>query len=92
MVRVLRKVRLSKEKMTDMEKYREITTITKKPEANRTTAALENAGIPVMIEHVEEKRDDIFIPGYRVLVPLEYSQSAARIISTAAKMGITSLN
>ena len=67
-----------------MEKYCAITTVTDQGLANRICAVLEDANIPVMLEHVEVvdnyKRDS----GYRILVLNEKMRRAMRLFESTA--------
>lgn len=62
-----------------MDKYLTLTTTTEQPLANKTCAMLENAGIPVMMEHVELKEGRARSSGYRVLVPSQFTQVAMKL-------------
>ncbi len=62
-----------------MERFLILSTIKEQSLANRACAALENAGIPVMIEHVELRENGEKSQGFRLLVPSQYTQTAKRI-------------
>jgi hypothetical protein len=47
--------------------------------ADASCEALEDAGIPVMIEHVDVLEEGERAPGFRLLVPSEHSQEALRL-------------
>ena len=66
-----------------MKKYEILTTITEQPFASQTSALLEEAGIPILVEHVDLGNGEYPIHGFRVLVPGEFSGSAQRLISAA---------
>ena len=66
-----------------MDRYQVLTTTTKQPFVNRASEALERAGIPLMVEHVEVNEDGGSAIGFRVLVPDQYTQSAMRLIDAA---------
>jgi len=65
-----------------MDQFLIIATLTHHMIANRTCEALEDAGIPVMLEHVEIEEDGNSTTGYRVLVPSQYSSAATRLVNT----------
>jgi hypothetical protein len=65
-----------------MDQFLIIATLNHHMIANRTCAALEDAGIPVMLEHVEIEEDGISSTGYRVLVPSQHSSAATRLVNT----------
>ena len=62
-----------------MDKFILLTVTSERNIANRTCAALEDAGIPVMIEHevVSEELDEG--AGFRVLVPSQFTQAAMKL-------------
>ena len=62
-----------------MEKFLVLTTLTDRTKANRTCAALEDAGLSVMLEHITIRDADTDVSGFRVLVPSEYTQQAKMI-------------
>ena len=66
-----------------MERYLEITVTTDEPFATKASHALEAAGIPVMIEHVEVRSGSTVEPGFRVLVPSHLAQNALRLVSAS---------
>jgi len=64
--------------------FLELATTTEQPLADRTCAVLEEAGIPVILEHVEMRARQTFAPGYRVLVPAQFSQTAMRLVDATS--------
>lgn len=66
-----------------MDRYVVLTTIFEQVLANKTCEALEDAGIPVMLEHREVVSDDGRASNYRVLVPSQYTQTAMRLAKLA---------
>jgi hypothetical protein len=76
-----------------MDKFEILTTTTEQTLANKTCAVLENAGIPVMLEHVElgdvnsgevekveeESRSEAKRSGFRLSVPHQFSKTAMRL-------------
>jgi hypothetical protein len=62
-----------------MEKFQILTTTTEQSLANKTCAVLEEAGIPVMLEHVEMAEGRSRVSGFRVLVPIQHTQTAMRL-------------
>ena len=64
-----------------MEKFLVLTTTTEQNFAAQTSETLENAGIPVMIEHVEILDGKDLAHGYRVMVPSQHSQSAMQLMA-----------
>lgn len=67
-----------------MEKYCAITTVTDQNLANRICAVLEDANIPVMLEHVEVVDNYRRDSGYRILVPSGNLRKAIRLFEGAA--------
>lgn len=67
----------------EVEKYIVLGSTTEIVLANRTCAALENANIPVMIEHAEAAPGSKKKVAFRILVPLHYAQAARRISDNA---------
>ena len=66
-----------------------LTTTFEQALADRTCAALEDAGIPVILEHVQiSDRNAENIPykasGYRVLVPAPHTQTAMRLVTATS--------
>ena len=72
-----------KDKMIDYE-YVVLTATSEQGLANKTCEALEDAGIPVMLEHREIKSDGNRASGYRVLVPMQYTHTAQKLASAAS--------
>lgn len=66
-----------------MERFLVLTTTTERHQASRACAALEDAGIPVMLEHVEINNDGGSASGFRLLVPAQFTQTAMRLVSAA---------
>ena len=58
-----------------------LTIITQSSVADRTCERLEEAGIPVMLEHVEISYGPQVSHGYRLLVPSTMHQNAMSLIS-----------
>lgn len=67
-----------------MEQFVVVITTTDQPLADRACAALEDAGIPVMLEHVEIHENNFRASGYRLMVPSQFVQSAQRLTRAAA--------
>ena len=67
-----------------MDKFILLTTTTERTIANRACAALEDAGIPVMIEHEETSANAEDASGFRVLVPSQFTQAALKLTGAAA--------
>ena len=67
-----------------MERFMVLTTTTEQPFVTRATELLEEAGIPVMIEHVEIMDSKNRALGYRVLVPRQYTQYAMQLVDAAS--------
>jgi hypothetical protein len=67
-----------------MEQFLVLTTTTEQNLANKTCAALENAGIPVMLEHIEIVEGEDRASGYRVLVPSQFTATAMRLVKAAS--------
>ncbi|MDC0358343.1 hypothetical protein OAO01_05955 [Oligoflexia bacterium] len=63
-----------------MDKFLVLNTITDQALADATCEALEEAEIPVMLEHVTIQNDDSSASGYRILVPSEFTQTAMSLI------------
>jgi hypothetical protein len=72
-----------------MERYVVISTFNDQRTTNSVCAGLEGHGIPVMIEHVHVRGGSLVGVAFRVLVPLESSQAALKIL---AGLGITQWN
>lgn len=62
-----------------MDKFILLTTTSERAVANRACAALEDAGIPVVIEHEENPADTDETAGFRVLVPAQFTQAAMKL-------------
>jgi hypothetical protein len=65
-----------------------LTRISEQPLANKACAALENAGIPVMLEHVEVKNGGTRASSYRLFVPSQFTQTAQRLVDSSSASGI----
>ncbi|MBN8549407.1 MAG: hypothetical protein J0M12_08845 [Deltaproteobacteria bacterium] len=65
-----------------------LTRISEQPLANKACAALENAGIPVMLEHVEVKSGATRASSYRLFVPSQFTQSAQRVVNFSSSTQI----
>ena len=62
----------------------ELTMTTEVSLASQTCAALEEAGIPVMLEHRDIEEGSAHYSGFRLLVPMDYSQSARGVANAAS--------
>ena len=62
-----------------MDRFLVLITTTDQRHAEQVCAALEDANIPVMLEHVEIHDGTLRASGYRLLVPSQYSQTARRL-------------
>ena len=67
-----------------MDDYVLVSRITEQPLANRACAALEDAGIPVMMEHVEIKNGPTRASSFRLLVPSQFTQTAQKVVNNAS--------
>jgi hypothetical protein len=63
-----------------MDQYLVLTTTTEQPLATRACDALEDAGIPLLLEHIEMSSGKHKASGYRLLVPSRFSQRARRLV------------
>lgn len=74
-----------------MERFLVVSTTTEQSLANRSLSVLEEAGIPVMLEHVEivahGRRSSA--SGYRLLVPVDHVHTAMRIIAATSAKHLT---
>ena len=66
-----------------------LTTTFEQALADKTCAVLEDAGIPVILEHVQISDRDVrdtpyTASGYRVLVPAPMTQTAMRLVSATS--------
>jgi hypothetical protein len=66
-----------------------LTTTFEQALADRTCAALEDAGIPVILEHVQISDRDLddnpyIASGFRVLVPAPHTQTAMRLVTATS--------
>ena len=61
-----------------------LTSISEQQLATKTCEALEEAGIPVLLEHREIVDGPRKATGYRVFVPAQFRQSAMRLASAAS--------
>lgn len=64
-----------------MEKFLVLKTFTDQTAANDACASMEDAGIPVMLEHVVIESDGGSASGYRILAPAQFTQSAQAVLS-----------
>lgn len=48
--------------------------------AHRKASVLENAGIPVLIEHIHIVEGSLQADGYRLMVPSKFVQNAKRLL------------
>ncbi|MCB0310473.1 MAG: hypothetical protein KDD42_04525 [Bdellovibrionales bacterium] len=68
-----------------------ITTTSEQVLANKTCQAIEDAGIPVMLDHRQIGSGQRFASGFRVLVPSQHSQTAQRLAqATSSAYYVTS--
>lgn len=67
-----------------MDRFLVLTTTTEQPLANKTCAVLEDAGIPVMLEHVEITHGETRASGYKLLVPSQFTQTAMRLVDATS--------
>ena len=65
-----------------------LTRISEQPLANKACAALENAGIPVMLEHVEVKSGATRASSYRLFVPSQFTQTAQRVVDVSSTSAV----
>jgi hypothetical protein len=63
-----------------MDQYLVLTTTTEQPLATKACDALEDAGIPLLLEHIEMANGRERSSGYRLLVPSRFSQRARRLV------------
>lgn len=63
-----------------MEQFLVLTTITEGALANTICAALEDANIPVMLEHIALRDEGTGTAGFRIMVPSHFRESAMRIV------------
>jgi len=61
-------------------RYRMLTTLTDRSVVTRSSSVLEDAGIPVMIEHVEMLDGNAQAYGFRMLVPEDHFHRAWHLI------------
>lgn len=66
-----------------VDKFILLTVTSERTIANRTCAALEDAGIPVMIEHEVVSQECDEGAGFRVLVPSQFTQAAMKLTGAA---------
>ena len=57
-----------------------IKVLTSQKLADRACTALEEAGIPVMLQHLEVEEGELRALGFRVFTPTRCVQSASRIV------------
>ena len=69
-----------------MEQFLVVTTTTEQNLADRACAALEEAGIPVMIEHIEIVDGKQRASGYRLLVPSQFTQTAMKVVNASSAL------
>ncbi len=62
-----------------MERFVVLTSTTEQTLANKTCELLEDRGIPVMLEHREILNGKERASSYRLLVPIEFVQTAKRL-------------
>lgn len=63
-----------------MDNFLHIVTTREQPATDSTCQALEEAGIPLMIEHVEVAANGEWFPGYKIYVPPQHSSRALRLV------------
>jgi hypothetical protein len=69
-----------------MERYQVLTTTAEQPFVNKASEMLEDAGIPIMVEHVKIAEKSGVSNGFNILVPRQYQQSAKRLIDAASTL------
>ena len=67
-----------------MDRFLVLTTTTDQPLANKACEALEDAGIPVMLEHIEILSGKTRASGYRLLVPSQFTHTAMKVIDATS--------
>ena len=70
-----------------MEQYVALKTFTDQNTVNTVCIALENSDVPVMIEHIECAKSAPYDVLFRLLVPVQFSQSARGVLG---RIGISS--
>ena len=73
-----------------MDRYVVLTTTTEQNLAKKTCEALEDAGIPVMLEHREIVDGADRASGYRLLVPFQFRQRAQLLADRTHRGGFVS--
>lgn len=66
-----------------VESFLILATVTDQALANKLSAALEDAKIPVIVEHIEIRDEDTVGVGYRILAPAQFRETAGRLIDIA---------
>lgn len=69
-----------------MDKFIHLTTIADRLIANRLCQSLEDAGIPVMLEHVDIIEHLQRASAFRLLVPTQLAQTARRLSEAASAL------
>lgn len=67
-----------------MDRFIVLTSIAEQTLANSTCEALEEAGIPVILEHREIVDGNQRACGYRVFVPVQHQQAALKLANAAS--------
>ena len=75
-----------------MDKFIVLAVTKERVTANRACAALEDAGIPVMIEHEAVSSENVDEGGFKVLVPTQFTQAAMKLTSAHSALFMTSSN
>jgi len=65
-----------------MEEYLPISTTSEREFATKCCDAIEKAGIPVVMEHIDIIQDGRFFPAFRLFVPIQFRQSGIKLIET----------
>jgi len=67
--------------MNEIDQYIVLSTVSEQLGALRATDVLEDAGIPVMVEHILASRTQSKQKRFKVMVPDRYSQKANQLIA-----------
>ena len=63
-----------------MDRYLEVVTTEDSTSADKSCETLEQAGIPVLIQHVEITTEGTSRPGFTLLVPSQHCNQAQRLV------------
>ncbi len=63
------------------ERYVSITVFSDPVAADQACSVLEEAGLPVLIQHLEVEGGELKASGYRVLAPANYAQTAMKLLN-----------